>query len=160
LLLSQRGIWALAIVLQLLLFFCLFFFLVQQIFYFHQQIWMFWFFFSVISTNIAKKICWKCLPIFFNHKIGKKNSCFAMCFFSWAPNKQCPPLMPHHPKTHTHTHTHNCDKPLQQASLSMVDRWTCAHNSIKCKVLHLICGIATWIYPMLPKNTTRFGSQI
>jgi hypothetical protein len=140
--------------------FCLFFFLVQQIFYFHQQIWMFWFFFSVISTNIAKKICWKCLPIFLNHKIGKKNSCFAMCFFSWAPNKQCPPLVPHHPKTHTHTHTHNCDKPLQQASLSMVDRWMCAHNSIKCRVLHLICGIATWIYPMLPKNTTQFGSQI
>jgi hypothetical protein len=97
--------------------FCLFFFLVQQIFYFHQQIWMFWFFFSVISTNIAKKICWKCLPIFLNHKIGKKNSCFAMCFFSWAPNKQCPPLVPHHPKTHTHTHTivtSHCNKQVFQ----------------------------------------------
>jgi len=85
---------------------------------FHQQIGIFWFFFGANSTNIAIFYFWKCLPIFLIKKLEKNNSCFAMYFFSWAPNKQCPPAGA---PPQTHTHTHKCNKPLQQASLSMVD---------------------------------------
>jgi len=81
---------------------------------------------------------------FFKSQNWKKKFMFCYVFFLLGTQQTMPPTSAPPPQnTHTHTHTHNCDKPLQQASLSMVDRWMCAHNSIKCRVLHLICGIAT-----------------
>jgi hypothetical protein len=47
----------------------------------HQQIGIFWFFFSVNSTNIAIFFGWKCLPIFVNQKVGKTNHVL-LCVFS------------------------------------------------------------------------------
>jgi hypothetical protein len=141
-------------VLQSLYLFVFFSFWVNN-FFFHQQIGNFWFFFSVNSTNVAIFFCCKCLPNFLNHKIGKKNHVLQCVFSLGHPINNA--LSP--PPKHTHTHTHpiatsHCDKQVFQW---LIDGWF-ARNSIKCEVLHLICGIATQIYPRLPKNTTQFGS--